>query len=223
MSLIPHIESIENTISQERINEFTDEFFSVFRHQWREGTFPLKQIYLDQVLSTDFFTSLEVYKHIEDQIYRELAEKVFTLLTWLVQHLCREKNSITLSIMVNQFIQAPEINLHGRPSAVFINQDRPSLILIQTYNIDYLNLAYFIPLQACVYARILETMGINAQHLLYVNYRTMSLISRELTPNDFEKLDTFLDTFQVSLEEGSFEPPSTPPCKICEFMAICNS
>ena len=240
LSLIPQIETYQNIIGQERVDDFTFGFFSNLKNLLNETTLPKKRSDIDYLLKTKFFTYLESYTRTEDQIYRELDEKVFTLLSWLVQYLWEKKgpyknimiNMITrnnsqlsffLPIMVNQNIRAPNLNLQGRPSALFVHANDSALILIQTFRLEYPHMQGLVTLQASIYARILKTMGIKVQDFLYVNYRTMTLIFREFLPVNFKDLEEFLNNFQVAIEEENFDPPRTPPCKTCEFELICTS
>lgn len=229
LSLITPIETNQNIIAQERLDDFTSGFFSNLKNLLNETTLPKKRSDIDYLLKTKFFTYLKSYTRTEDQIYRELDEKVFTLLSWLVQYLWGKKSSYNsqlsffLPIMVNQNIRAPNLNLQGRPSAIFVHANDSALILIQTFRLEYPHMQGLVPLQASIYARILEIMGIKSQDFLYVNYRTMTLIFREFIPDNFKGLEEFLNNFQVAIEEENFDPPRTPPCKTCEFELICTS
>jgi hypothetical protein len=226
LSLIPKIETNQNTIAQERVDDFTFGFFSNLKHMLNETTLPKEKMDINYLSKTKFFTCLESYTRTEDQIYRELDEKVFTLLSWLVLYLWEKISlynsqlSFFLPIMVNQNIRAPNLNLQGRPSAIFVHANDSALILIQTFRLEYPHMKGLVNLQASIYARILKTMGIKAHDFLYVNYRTMTLIFREFQHVNFKDLEEFLNNFQ---EEENFDPPRTPPCKTCEFELICTS
>ncbi len=227
LSLLPPTESIQNVLTQEKVDNFTSGFFSTLKYQWDEITVPTTRSDLVYLLNTNFFTFLDVYTKNEEKAYRELDEKVFTLLSWLVQHLWTKftasNRQYFLPIMVNQFINAPNLNLHGRPSAVFLHPDQSSLILIQTFREEFQHTRILFILQACIYARILATMGMKAKNFLFVNYRSMDLTFRCFTPTDFEELDNFLENFESSIKEQNFDPPNSPPCEICEFKLICHN
>ncbi|MFX0206333.1 MAG: hypothetical protein ACFFDT_10115 [Candidatus Hodarchaeota archaeon] len=77
-------------------------------------------------------------------------------------------------------------------------------------------------LQAAIYSRILELMGIDARDYLLVNYCSMDLNFKRLKQSDFDSLDIFLNEFRIAISEGTFKPPKNPPCKFCEFKWICN-
>ncbi len=228
LGLIPTMETNQNIFAQERVDTFTFSFFSTLKTQWNEKTLPNKRSDINYLLNSNFLTYMGVYTRTEDQIYREQDEKVFTLLSWLVQYLWEKLTpnnrqlSYFLPIMVNQFIQAPNLNLQGRPSAVFLHPNDSALILIQTYQSKSPEKEGLVSLQALIYARILEDMRIKTKDFLHVNYRAMNLRFQKITPSDFKKLENFLKNLQTAIEEENFDPPNTPPCGICEFKLICN-
>ena len=225
LSLFPPPESILNVLAQERVDNFTSGFFSSLKNQWDEITLTRTRSDIIYLLNTNFFSWLDAYTRNEEKAYRELDEKVFTLLTWLVQHLWTKFTASNrpyfLPIMVNQFIDAPNLNLHGRPSAVFLHPDQTCLILIQTFREEIQHTRDLFILQACIYSRILATMGIKSKNFLFVNYWSMTLTFRNFTPTDFEELDIFLENFESSINEQNFDPPNSPPCELCEFKLIC--
>lgn len=228
MSLIPSIEENQNNLAQEIVDNFTFGFFSDLKTLWSESTTLTEQMELDFLLKTKFFTSLDGCSKIDTHIYRELEEKVYTLLSWLVQYLWSEAtpNSRRLShflpVMVNQFIQSPKLNLHGRPSAVFVAPNKSALILIQTYRSEHKSIRNLSTLQASIYAQILESMEIKAKNFLYVNYHAMTLFFKNFKPIYFKNLEKLLFRFQIAIEEKNFDPTKAHPCVSCEFNLICN-
>ena len=229
LSLSPPLESKQNVLAQERVDNFTLGFFSTLKNQWDEITPPKTRSEIEYLLNTKFFTYLDAYTRKEEEVYRELDEKVFTLLSWLVQYLWTKSTASTkqqplfLPIMVNQLIDAPNLNLHGRPSAVFLYSDQTCMILIQTFREKLKHIRNLFVLQACIYARILASTGTKAKNFLFVNYRSMDLTFRNFTVEDFEELDKFLEKFESSIEEQNFVPPNSPPCESCEFKLICHN
>jgi hypothetical protein len=183
---------------------------------------------LEYLLTSKFFTHLEFYQTYDNQTFQELDEKVFTLLMWLTIHLWErnipndEQLPYYTPIMVNEYIKAPEIQLQGRPSAVFRQPNGSALIFIQTFHQKLPHISKKEFLQAAIYSRILESMGIDAQEYLFVNYCSMDLNFKQLKQTDFDSLDTFLNEFRIVISEGAFEPPKKPPCKFCEFKWICK-
>lgn len=227
LSLSPTPDSKRNVLAQERIDNFTSGIFSSLTTQWDEITLPRARSDIIYLLNTKFFTYLDAYTRNEEKAYRELDEKVFTLLSWLVQHLWTKLTAdrllaYFLPVMVNQLISAPNLNLHGRPSAVFLHPDQTCLILIQTFREEFQHTRNLFIFQACIYARILATMGIKAKNFLFVNYRSMDLTFRHFTSSDFEELDDFLENFESRISEQNFDPPNSPPCEKCEFKVICH-
>ena len=216
-----------NTFAQERIDTFTSGFFSTLS-MWNEEISPNSQFDLEYLLSSKFFTHLEFHSKENNQPFRELDEKVFTLLLWLTIRLWEEnasndyQRSYHLPLMVNEFIQAPEIYLQGRPSAVFRQPNDSALILIQTFQQKFPHIKRGELFQAALYARILQTMGIDVEAYLYVNYYQMDLKFEQLKHSDFITLDKFLDDFRIAIHERSFvDPPKNPPCENCELKLIC--
>jgi len=208
-----------NIVAQERIDAFTSGFFSTL-NKWNEKTSLRTLFDLEYLLSSKFSTHLKY----ENQAIRELYEKVFTLLLWLIVHLWKKRTPndeipYYLPLMVNEFIQAPGIHLQGRPSAVFRQPNESALILIQTFHQKFLQIHSF---QPAIYARILQTKGINAQDYLFVNYHRMDFKFQHLKQSDFDSLDIFLKDFANTLREGNFDPPKNPPCELCEFKWICQ-
>lgn len=222
LSLIPLTIGI---LAQERVDDFTFGFFTNLS-KWNEETSVKTRFDLEYLLSSKFFTHLETDARTGDLDFRKLDEKVFTLLSWLAVYLW---GKITpnieryfIPIMVNEFIQAPSLNLQGRPSAVFKQPNNSALILIQTLRLEFPHTRCLVTLQAALYARILDTMGIKAQNFLYVNYHRMDLLFQDLKQNDFNSLDDILKDFQIAMREENFDPPENPPCEICEFKWICK-
>ena len=216
-----------NILAQERIDAFTLGFFSTLS-MWNEETYLKTQSDLEYLLKTKFFTHLDFYQTHECQTFRELDEKVFTLLLWLTIHLW-EVNTPNVDqlpyytpVMVNKYIKAPGIQLQGRPSAVFQKSNDSALIFIQTFHQKLPHTSKKENLQAAIYSRILESIGIKAQEYLFVNYCCMDLNFKRLKQSDFYSLDRFLNEFRIAMHEGIFDPPSTPPCKFCEFKWICK-
>ncbi len=225
LSLITSINS--NVFTQDRIDAFTSGFFFTLS-KWNEETSPKTRYELEYLLSSKFFTHLENLTMTEDYDFRELDEKVFTLLSWLIVHLWEKNTPIDeqlpyyLPLMVNEFIQAPGIHLQGRPSAVFRHPNDKALILIQTFHQKFPNIKNGESLQASLYARILQTMEINPQDYLFVNYHRMDLKFQRFKQSDLDSLDSFLNDFRIAMREGNFDPPENPPCIICEFKWICK-
>ncbi|MFX1517230.1 MAG: PD-(D/E)XK nuclease family protein [Promethearchaeota archaeon] len=213
-----------NALAQERIDNFTSGFFSTLRI-WNEETSSKNPIDLEYLLSSKFFTHLAFFQTHGNQPFRELDEKVFTMLLWLTIHLWETNtpNDKQLPyftpLMVNEFIKAPEIQLQGRPSAIFRQPNDSALIFIQTF---HQKLPQIHSLQAAIYARILQSMEIGAENYLYVNYFQMDVKFEQLRQSDFINLDKFLNNFRIAIREGSFDPPKSPPCENCEFKWICK-
>ncbi|MFX1535904.1 MAG: PD-(D/E)XK nuclease family protein [Promethearchaeota archaeon] len=214
----------DHAIAQERIDTFTSGFFSTLKI-WNESQ-PKTHFELEYLLSSKFFTYLEPKE--EKQTLRELDEKIFTILLWLTIHLWEKNTSKDyespnyLPLMVNEFIQAPELHLQGRPSAVFRQQNNSALLFIQTFQQKLPHIKNSEHLQATIYARILQAMGINAQDYLFVNYHSMDLKFQQLKSGDFISLDNYLHNFKLAIREGNFDPPKNPPCLQCEFKWICK-
>ncbi|UCG03414.1 MAG: PD-(D/E)XK nuclease family protein [Candidatus Heimdallarchaeota archaeon] len=212
--------STNNSSVQERIDTFTSGFFSALS-LWDAKTRPRTRFELEYLLSSKFRNHLEKFARNEEPTFRELDEKVFTLLLWLILNLWETEENF-LPIMVNEFIQAPSLNLQGRPSAVFRYSNNSALILIQTFRSDFPHTQRLVTLQAALYARILKPMEFIPQSFLYIDYYRMNLIFRELNSSDFNNLDIFLKNFQIAIREENFDPPKNPPCKTCEFKWICK-
>ncbi|MFW9903658.1 MAG: hypothetical protein ACFFFH_04955 [Candidatus Thorarchaeota archaeon] len=216
-----------NILAQERIDAFTSGFFSTLS-MWNEETSLKTQFDLECLLKSKFFTHLDFYQMHGNQTFRELDEKVFTLLLWLTDHLWG-KNApydgqipYCTPVMVNEYIKAPEIQLQGRPSALFRQSNDSFLIFIQTFRQKLPHLSKKEFLQAAIYSRILQKMGIAAQDYLFVNYYSMDLIFKRLQRIDFDRLDMLLNDFRITMREGNFDLPKNPPCKFCEFKWICK-
>ncbi|MFX1334638.1 MAG: hypothetical protein ACFFAM_09335 [Promethearchaeota archaeon] len=227
LSLIPPMEINEIILAQERVDRITEAFFSILKTHWHRRNDLKTQFNLNSFFDSMFSFFLKYNTQDEVLTYQELGEKVFTLLSWLVQYLwtinvLNDKIPQFLPIMVNHFIQAPSIYLQGRPSAVFKIPKDSVLILIQTYSRELPHTRDQELLQASIYARILETMGLKAQNFLYINYCTMSLVFQELKHVDFLKMEISLSKFRSNLDEGNFDPPNNPPCDICEFNCLCD-
>jgi hypothetical protein len=216
--------------AQERIDQITHGFFTVLKGQWKEKKLSKTKLEIDYLLTTKFYSYLGINQQSELDLSRELDEKVFTLLMWLISFLwinlasLDRRKPFILPIMVNQYIKAPELNLQGRPSAVFIHPDNTTLLLIQTYYPSILDRSNFVHLQVAIYARILDSIGVRVHNYLHINYHTMTIIMQEFhKQTEYEKLDNFLDTFHSSIVDHDFDPPKNPPCELCEFMLICKS
>lgn len=217
-----------NFFAQKRVMEFTSGFFLQLKEQWIEKGNLETQLDLEFLLSSKYNSYLEIRATTQDQTFRELDEKIFTLLSWLIVYLWGEPTLNTeqhpiLPFMVNELIRAPSINLQGRPSAVFKHPNGSVLILIQAYGLISPYVQRWATLHAVLYARILETMGIRANCFLYVNYYSMNLIFQELKNTDFRNFDRFLKDFRIAIKEENFDPLDNPPCDICEFQWICNN
>jgi hypothetical protein len=226
---LQHFSLISSTngyaLAQKRIDAFTSGFFSTL-NVWDEAR-PKTYFNLEYFLSSKFSNHLDPKE--DNQTFQELDEKVFTLLLWLT-NLLWEKNTSNdyqspyyLPLMVNEFIQAPELRLQGRPSAVFRQSDNSALLFIQTFQQKLPHIENSEHLQATIYARILQTMGITALDYLFVNYLRMDLKFQQLKSGDFISLDKYLNDFKLAIREGDFDPPKNPPCGICEFKWICKA
>ncbi|MFX0181893.1 MAG: hypothetical protein ACFE95_02325 [Candidatus Hodarchaeota archaeon] len=229
LPLVPSIESQFERSAQERINNFTFGFFSNLKTQWSEENVYTALLDINCLFKSYLYTHLDIYANVKDQNTQELDEKVFTLLLWLILQLS-DKNpehekmkSKVCPIFINDLIQAPNLRLRGRPSAVFLYPNNNTLIFIQSYHQVYPHTSDFDILQASMYARILTEMGLRVKHFLSVNYSTMALIFREFNQKDFNDLDEFLLHFQSCLEEREFIPPKLPPCPRCEFIKLCRN
>ena len=213
-----------NALAQDRIDTFTSGFFSALRI-WNEETTPRNPNDLEYLLSSKFFTHLAFFQTNNNQNFRELDEKVFTMLFWLIIHLWETNTPndkqfpFYTPLMVNEFIKAPEIQLQGRPSAVFRQSNGSALIFIQIFQ---QKISHILTLQAAIYARILQSLGISAEDYLYVNYYRMDIKFEQLKHSDFISLDKFLNDFRIAVHEGSFDPPKNPTCENCEFKWICQ-
>ncbi|MFX0142197.1 MAG: hypothetical protein ACFFDN_51640 [Candidatus Hodarchaeota archaeon] len=227
MSLVPTKETQPKQIAQERINEFIFSFFSnlkslnanknIFKPLW---TFDYSQ-------RNKFNTIFDVFVKNGNQNYQELDEKVYSALVWLVLQLIDSKNEQDkkkvsfLPILINDFIQAPNLRLRGKPSAVFLHPKGKVMIFSQNYQPILPHTSDLEILQAAIHAKILTEMGFIVDRFLCVNYYSMSLICRKFNQKDFNELDKLLSHFQLCIEEHEFVPPKSPPCPSCEFSRIC--
>ncbi len=214
--------------AQERIDQFTESFFTSLKNQWKK--LPQSKLEIKYLLATKFKSYLDINQHSEFTLYQILDEKVFTLLIWLISFLWTNATPIDKQkpffqpIMVNRNIKAPELNMQGRPSAVFTLPDDKKLLLIQTYHTSLYDTQDLIHLQVAIYSQILDSIGVYIQHYLYVNYHTMAFIMQEVRrETEYKKLDKFLDSFYSSIVEHNFDPPKNPPCELCEFKLMCQS
>lgn len=230
LNLIPSTQFNKIIYAQERIENFTTAFFSSLKSQWNEEVCLKSRKEMDYLLKTKFYSFLDIYHHSDSALSQELDEKVFTLLLWLISKIWidltpQEKlKPYFLPIMTNQYIKVPELNLHGRPSALFIHPDDTALLLIQTYYPTISNMLNFLKLQVAIYSRILESYGVRVRDFMYINYFSMVLIMQGFSPeSEYEQLDKFLDSFQSSMIEQDYEPPKNPPCDLCEFRMICTN
>jgi hypothetical protein len=227
LSLVPSTESQFERFAQERINNFTYGFFLNLKTQWNDKNISTALLDINYLFKSKFYAHLDAYVNSKDQNYQELDEKVFTLLLWLILKLSdkkteqEKKKAQLLPILINDLIQAPNLQLRGKPSAVFLYPNSNALIFIQSYRPVYPQTSDFEILQASIYARILTEMGLRVKHFLSVNYCTMALIFREFSQKDFNELDKSLSHFQSCLEEQEFIPPKSTPCPSCEFRKLC--
>lgn len=227
LSLFPSKERNFFISAQERIDQFTESFFASLRCQWK--TLPKTKLEINYLLLTKFYSYIVLNQQSEFKISHELDEKVFTLLMWLISFLWINATPIDrqkpffLPIMVNQYIKAPELNMQGRPSAVFTHPDDTKLLLIQTYNPSLCDSQNLVHLQVAIYSQILDSIGVYIKDYLYVNYHTMAFIMQEFCrETEYKKLDNFLDSYYSSIVEYDFDPPKNPSCELCEFKIICQ-
>ncbi|MFX0150424.1 MAG: hypothetical protein ACFFAJ_06565 [Candidatus Hodarchaeota archaeon] len=226
LSLVPSTKTEFEQIVQERIDEFTFNFFSNLKPLWANINIFKGLSNVDYFLKSRFNMQLDAYIKEESQNYQELDEKVHTVLVWLVFQLlnkgntkCKKKPFI-LPILINELIQVPKLRLSGNPSAVFLYPTGNALIFIQTYRPFYPYAKDIEILQASLCARILSDIGLIADRFLCVNYCNMSLIFRKFRQKDFDELDKSLTTIQSYIEEQEFIPPKSPPCTNCEFRIL---
>ncbi|MHA2226161.1 MAG: hypothetical protein ACXAC8_13200 [Candidatus Hodarchaeales archaeon] len=219
-SLPPKQNSSYNLLAEERIDDFTLLFFKTLIRWYEKSSNEMKDG-LDNLLKTKFYAYLG---EIKDRGYRELDEKVFTSLLWLTQYIkahFTQKNSkkpTYLPIIINQLIKDPDRNLQGKPSAVFSHSNNEGLILIQVFQPRLPEGCNIVSIQAVIYSSILESIDLNIQDYLFINYHTMNLEYRKLQPSDFDKFEQILRDFQSEMD---YDPPDTPPCEICEFNILC--
>ncbi|MHA1967568.1 MAG: hypothetical protein ACW964_07180 [Candidatus Hodarchaeales archaeon] len=202
LSLFPTKLMEDAIYAQDRIEKITYAFFAFLNDEIREKGKLREENDLKLLINSKLHLNYDLVSHPNNRFIQELDEKVLSLLYWITTQfwndLFSQNRNIPYyeSVLINQYIKAPELNLHGRPSVVIIQPDNRVLLFIHTYQFTSPYLKDLPNLQIAIYARILDSLGLKMSEYLHVNYYSMIIKRKKLVNN--------------------------PLCAICEYNIICQ-